>query len=206
VAFLRGLGYYCDVDHQTRKQPVLVIIRGIPGSGKSYLSLRLQAALGGSKDVEVLDPDAINQQSADYQELVAKLRSDTVDEKLYPYRYLRAKAYDAIEAGKILIWNQPFISFDGITKTIERLMTHAKENGKDLSVIVVEVELNKDLARARVADRKQQGGHGPSEGTLERFMRDYKSFAGNGYKTITVDGASDVSRSTEMILAAVQDS
>lgn len=172
-----------------------MIVRGIPGSGKSYLAHNLLKRLGSN--VELLDPDAIDKQSADYLQLSKSLQIAGVDKKLHPYRYLRAKAYSCIDQSGTVIWNQPFMSLDGMLKTIKRLQEYAASQSKNLRVIIVEVEIDHQTAANRVAQRKNNGGHGPTEKTLRRFFDDYRSFSDQGYETIVVGGGNN----TEMSLA-----
>lgn len=80
--------------------PALVFIRGIPGSGKSYLAEALEKSLG-SENVIMLDPDKIDLTSKEYLEFSESLTKEGVDKKLHPFRWLRTNAYGAIGSGKI---------------------------------------------------------------------------------------------------------
>jgi len=184
------------------KHAELIFIRGLPGSGKSYLTTALQAALDKDR-LAVLDPDAVDRLSQAYQAHVDALTAEGVETALHLYRYLRAQAYQGIEAGKIIIWNQPFTNLEIFHKMIGRLRDHAREHEVELSILIVEVEADPTVARGRVAARKRSGGHGPSETTFERFVNDYQSFADEGYKAVTVSGADDVDKSVRTVLAAL---
>ena len=71
---------------QDRDQPTLILIRGLPGSGKSYLATALQEALG--KDIAItLDPDATDYTSRAYTDLSAALTAEGIEEKFHPYRF-----------------------------------------------------------------------------------------------------------------------
>src|SRR5687767_12616624 len=94
------------------KKPALIMIRGLPGSGKSYLAKALKKALGEDK-VVMLDPDSIDKNSKDYTQMAEALTSEGVDEKLFPYRYSRGLAYKGIEQNKVIMWNQAFTNLDG---------------------------------------------------------------------------------------------
>lgn len=182
--------------------PKLVIVRGIPGGGKSYLALSLQAALG-QDNVVILDPDAIDKESSGYKQLSAQLSADGVDQKFHPFRYLRAQAHQAIDAGKVLLWTQAFNDFAGFKITVDKLIAYAHEQGKDLPVLVVEVEISRAVARTRIDERAHRGGHYVPDERLDQFFADYKSFAGQGYKTITVNGEVAAALSTEQVLKAL---
>lgn len=185
--------------------PILIVVRGIPGSGKSYLAAALASALGEER-VIVLDPDAIDYDSAEYAAHEKTLRHEAVDEALFPYRFLRERAYRAIGHGKIIIWNQPFTNLEIFKKMIGRLRDRAAECGTDLPVLVVEVELEPSMARTRVDSRKQDGGHGPSADTLSRRISDYRSFEDDGFQTLTIQGDDDIKASVSSVIQALTES
>src|SRR5437764_567996 len=111
--------------------PTLLMVRGLPGSGKSYLAMALSQALGQG-NVVILDPDATDYNSPEYLELSKSLSAEGVDEKFHPYRYLRSKAYKAIENNQIIIWNQAFTNLDCFNKTVANLQTYAEEHDAKL--------------------------------------------------------------------------
>lgn len=182
--------------------PTLIIVRGVPGGGKSYVTAKLKEAIGNG-NVVILDPDAIDKASHEYIELSDALTRDSIDQKLHPYRFLRAKAHQAISDNKTIIWNQGFIDPDGLHKTLINLQDHASKLGKQLPILIVEVEVDASIARQRVAHRTAQGGHTVSREVLDRFIDQYKSFSGNGYKTVTVNGQEDIVSSIATILNAL---
>lgn len=182
--------------------PVLVLARGIPGSGKSYLARHIQEKIG-KEEVVLLDPDAIDFESDAYKNLVSQLREQGVDEKFYPYRFLRANAYSAIEAGKIIIWNQAFTNLDGFQKTVINLQNYAQERNIELPLLVVEVFIDPTLAKERVRKRVENGGHNVADEAFERFINDFRSFADEGYRTVTVSGEQDTSVSAQKVIEAV---
>lgn len=186
----------------TKPDPALIVVRGIPGGGKSYVAANVQKLLGKEKTV-VLDPDAIDTQSQEYTDLSRALRSEGVDPKLYPYRFLRQKAYDAIKNHKIIIWNQAFIDFDGLKKTIARLQAFATEQDTKLRILIVEVEIDETVARKRVSERARHGGHDVPDDAFARFVERYKSFAGNGYPTVAVRGEHDAEQSAPLVVKAL---
>lgn len=183
--------------------PIVVLVRGLPGSGKTYLANRLQESLG-KENVVLLDPDAINTDSEEYKEHVRSQIAEGVDKSLHLYRFSRAKAYKGIEGDKIIIWNQPFTNIDIFNKMVGRLKDHALEFNKKLSILVVEVEIDPDVAKNRIIERKKNGGHGPSGDIWNQFVNDYKSFSEEGYNTITVRGDGNVSESVMNIEEALK--
>jgi len=181
--------------------PVLVMVRGLPGSGKSYLSYALQRKIGES-NVVVLDPDAIDYEGEEYSKMSKALSVDGVDEKLYPYRFLRSKGYDAIDQGKIVVWNQAFTNLYIFNRTIENLQNYAKDRGVNLPCVVVEVTVDIDIAKERVKGRENDGGHGVDDDNFSRFVTDYVTFSDQGHDVVAINGTNDVEESVQKIIQA----
>jgi len=183
--------------------PTLILIRGIPGSGKSHLAVALEASLGKG-NVLILDPDKIDLTSKAYADFSDTLTAEGVDQKFHPYRWSRSQAYEAITAHKIIIWNQAFTNLDGFNKTIVNLQTYASEHGTHLPLLVVEVEIDPDTARSRVAARALKGGHNVPQEAFARFINEYRSFSEEGFNTVSVNGEDDASVSVASIKAALE--
>lgn len=182
-------------------RPLLMIIRGVPGSGKSYLAAALHDTIGDR--VTLLDPDAINLDDPDFRAYSDDLTQQGVDAKFHVYRYVRDKAYQAIEDHKILVWNQPFTDLDGLKTTVLRLQTYAQEHNLPLPLLVVEIEVDSQVAHQRVVQRKQQGGHGPDDERFGQFIDQYHSFAAEGFATVTIQGGGNVTDSVDTVIAAL---
>jgi predicted ABC-type ATPase len=183
--------------------PTLVIIRGIPGSGKSYLAAAIEKQIGPDQ-VVILDPDKIDKESSEYRQFSTNLTNEGVDAKFHPFRYLRQRGFDAILAHKTIMWNQAFIDLNGFQITVDRLQTFAKEQGLDLPLLVVEVEISKDTARKRIDERVASGEHDVPDEALAGFVEKYESFADHGYTTVTVNGEDDVNQSAVKVLEALK--
>jgi tRNA uridine 5-carbamoylmethylation protein Kti12 len=182
--------------------PILVTVRGLPGSGKSHISRKLQDLLSAG-EVTLLDPDMTDYTGVDYRNFSTNLTAEGVDEKLHPYRYLRSMAYSGIKDSKIIIWNQAFTHLDLLDRTIKNLQAFAEDNKKRLPALVVEVEIDHDLAIVRVAKREASGGHGVTEEAFRRFINDYKSFTDYGYDIIKLNGSDDSDQSAKKIMAGI---
>ncbi|MDN5274277.1 MAG: hypothetical protein JWP06_178 [Candidatus Saccharibacteria bacterium] len=184
--------------------PTLIMVRGVPGSGKSYIATQLRETIG-EEQVVVLDPDSIDQTSEEYKALSEALTRDDVNVKLHPYRFLRSNAHKAIINNKTIIWNQGFIDLDGFNKTVINLQSYATEHDRQLPTLVVEVEIDGGIAKQRIAQRAAQGGHDVPEDAFERFIGQYRSFSDEGYTTVTVNGQDDISVSTSTIMNALKE-
>ena len=183
--------------------PVLIMIRGLPGSGKSYVANSVRDLISNDS-VIILDPDGVDYSSDDYKSFSADLKTSGVDLKLHPYRYLRSKGYKAIDEQKVIIWNQAFTHLDLLDRTIKNLQAYAVEHSTLLPVLVVEVEIDHNIAKARIAERAANGGHDVDDETYERFLSDYKSFSDYGYVVINVNGNYDVIKSAETIKSEIE--
>lgn len=179
-------------------QPYLVIIRGIPGSGKSYVARHLAEGFSSDEYV-ILDPDEINTETQDYKQLIRQLLADNVDEKFHQYRYLRRRAHFGIENDKLIIWNQAFTSLKGLELTLNNLLDHAKKNSKVLQVLIVEVEVDPATARSRIEARVEAGGHDVPQSAFDQFLEDYSTWTDGQYPTLVVDGTEEISKITSLI-------
>lgn len=185
-------------------QSTLILIRGIPGSGKSYIADALADSLG-RENVVILDPDKIDLKGDAFRAYSNQLTADGIEEKFHPFRFLRQTGYDGISAGKTVIWNQAFNDFAGFEITVKRMQEFAEANDVALKVLVVEVETSPDVARSRIASRAAAGGHDVPEDKFDAFMSGYESFAGRGYDTVAVDGGEEVSRSIATVRERLND-
>lgn len=187
----------------TPSHPVAIFIRGLPGSGKSFVAASLASALGKDNAV-LLDPDATDYESNEYKEHVKTMQAEGVEEQLHAYRFLRGQAYKAIEDHKIIVWDQPFRNLEIFHKMVGRLNDHAAAHQTRVPILVVEVEIDPLVAKQRVNERKQRGGHGPSDASFQRFINEHTSFADQGFALVKVNGENEASQSVEAIMQALE--
>lgn len=178
--------------------PTLLMIRGLPGSGKTYLADRLVETLGDER-VVVLDPDTVDLTAKDYLAFSAELEAEGLDKALHPFRWSRKLACEGVAAGNIVIWNQPFTIRGIFERLVAFIEADAKEHGIDLPVLVVEVEIDEATAKQRIVERKQAGGHGPSDGTFGRRVGEYESYV-DGFETVVVQGRDDIAASLTAVM------
>ena len=178
--------------------PTLIIMRGLPGSGKSHLADELVKSL--NKPSVVLDPDKIDFDSPAYINFTENLKKENVAPKLFPYRYLRSLAYGAIENNETVIWTQAFTNQDLLDRTIKNLSNYTSELSLKLKVLIVEVNIDENTARIRTKKREEDGQHGVDEDNFKRFINDYDTFESYGYDLVSVDGKNDVLVSVKTVL------
>jgi len=181
--------------------PVLVLIRGLPGSGKSHIAEGIRATMG--ERTVVVDPDKIPYDGEEYTEFSDSLSKEGVDAKLYPYRFLRSNAYGAIRHDKVVVWNQAFTNLYIFNRTILNLQEYAKDHGRSLPVVVVEVDIDHETAKNRVSDRVSKGGHDVPEDRFTKFIDEYKSFVDEGHEVVSVHGEDDVDLSVKTVVDAI---
>ena len=83
------------------------------------------------------------------------------------------------------------------------MQAYAEEQGTTLPVLVVEAEVDKDVAKARIAERAKAGGHDVPDEAFDRFINDYVSFA-DKFNTVIVDGGGDVVASVATVVAGLE--
>lgn len=189
--------------------PVTLIIRGIPGSGKSMLAKRIASYIPDSSQVLTLDPDAINYESAEYIDFTENLsqKNPDLDASFYPYRYLVHTAKSAIGNDKIILWNQPFGSGKKLALVLKRLTGFYQEYQKEPNILIIEVEIDHNTAWERVTARKAIGGHGPSSEKFTNMVATYEKelhvYGIEGYPIYRVNGAGNVDYEALKIISSL---
>lgn len=182
--------------------PKLVMVRGLPGSGKSFISDILAKKIG--TDVIVLDPDRLNTEDPAFKELSRSLSEDGLDESIHPFRWLRKQACEGVVAGHTVIWNQPFTHSGVFERLVEFIRSYAADHEVDVPVLLIEVEIDETTAKQRISDRKKAGGHGPVEAVFNKRAEEYESLAGR-FHSVVVKGDSDIDETIDKILVKLQE-
>ncbi len=163
--------------NQLEKRRFVVFIRGLPGSGKSTLAEGIQQVVGEERSV-ILDPDLIDYSSGRYLDFSRRLSDQGVDVRFHPYRFLLCRVREELTASRIVLWNQPFSNLEMLEDTISIVETIASQEGLRLELLVVELEVEENLARERIERRIENGGKGPTPTTFNRFLERFESFEG----------------------------
>jgi len=189
------------MSHRKNNKPLLIFVRGLPGSGKSYLSEALIDQVGASRTL-LLDPDAIDTENAGYKLLANELIEQDLNPAILPFRWLRQSACKGVSNGKIVIWNQPFT----IKGVFDRLIQFIKDTSTydgDLRVLVVEIEIDPIEAKQRIDKRMEEGGHGPDDETFAKRVFEYESFS-DSYDTVRINGSEEINASVQKILKKIK--
>ena len=136
------------------QKPLCIFTRGLPGAGKTTtIKLAMQKS-----DIEFvyLNPDEIDLNGMSKKEL---------------YRWMLDEAIRNLLIGKHIIWDQPWTSTQGLDDTLFNL-NHFLHIGWHKPTIF-EFNVDPEISKTRVKERKNNGGHGPSENTMEKFILTY---------------------------------
>lgn len=183
--------------NHTKKAQIL-FIRGIPGSGKSYVASNLVNAMK-DREVVLLDPDAIDFSNPAYKALSEELSAQDLPEAIHPFRWLRGQAVAACKPDTLIIWNQPFTN-EGILSRLAQFLTKAaNDSDVELEVLILELETASEIAYERIQKRIADGGHGPSKDTFDHRVEHYISFA-DSHKTLVIDGTNNIDEITTSVL------
>lgn len=163
----------------------LVLIRGLPGSGKSTLVKRLVKLLEREgNSIVSLDPDCVHRDSAELKEYSSHLTALGVPAEIHIYRYLCTQVRRGVESGALTIWDQPFSNrevFESLLRVVAAFDWYP-------NILLVELEIDPPAAYSRVLHRASAGNRKMPPRTFERYVKSYRSFRDLGLPTVTVDG------------------
>ena len=186
---------------------VLMFIRGIPGSGKTFIATETAKKIGNN-EVLLIDPDTVDTESTEYLEACQRMRSEGVNETLFTYRFLREKARNGLLSRKVVIWNQAFTGIESFALVVDNFKQYAVENNIALKIYVTEVAIDPVIAKQRVRQRTANGGHGVDDDKFEEFIQKYRSLEGSGlgYDIISIDGSEDVLINSDILTQRITSS
>jgi thymidylate kinase len=150
-----------------------------------------------------LDPDDTDTTSKEFKIFSSERSAEGLDPSIHNFRWLRKQATEAVVSGKIVIWNQPFTDNGILDRLIKFICEHA-DNSK-LAVLVVEVDVNPQIAWQRVQQRNESRQQKLPREIFTKRVNEYKTFAGMGYKTISVNGQNAADKSVEVIIKSLKE-
>ena len=139
-----------------------MVIRGLPGSGKSTVAKIIASKLG---NVGIVDQDEVDVKSDEFLELRRSVTGEIPDRTVI-YRFDLRNAKQYLTENKMVIWPQPWTKVWGIEKAVRSL----KSEFPDLEVNVVQFDLPPEHANERVMQRAASGGHTFNEKSMQDFI------------------------------------
>lgn len=139
--------------------PTLVILRGVPCSGKSTLAKEIVSI---NPTFNIIDPDNVNTQNKEYADFSPrKTRNPSSNVKMYSYLY--DKVESALKNGNNVIWAQPWSRIAEVDLTIKNLgyyLTDLKSNvwktnldniieKLPIKIYVVEIQISNEVSLNR---------------------------------------------------------
>lgn len=180
----------------------LLIVRGLPGSGKTSVLNELTRVPHFSKAVR-LDPDVVNITSSEFERFCGNHPSDLPMQKKV-YRYLLYKACDELTTGKTIIWEQPWRNQELLRLTLENIVVIAyklsalPENISKLPFYagIVEISVSELEARKRVIKRFLDGQHKLLPKDIEEFIEKMEAITNISLPLIQLDSVRPI---TELV-------
>lgn len=181
-------------------QPLLLFIRGIPGSGKSFLARAL-----ASQVTTILDPDAIDDNDPAYMSFASNLKLASLDPKIIPFRWLKHCAIESAQLNSIILWNQPFTDKGVFERLVESLKNEAKtRHNTEPKILLIEMTIDENSAWKRVMARKYDGGHGPEKDIFQQRVSAYKSYA-DTFDVLELRGDDPIEVSVQAVLNKIHE-
>jgi thymidylate kinase len=140
----------------------LIMIRGIPGSGKSTLSRRMLEMLG-SRATEI-NPDEARYKNGHFD--------NNSENEAGIFAYLDSLAKDRLRDGGVVVWQQVWTTL----KTGRNLQDHIRDKFNPGSLILIEIDIPKEVAWERIVNRESQGGSQRiTRDEFDRYVNQYIS-------------------------------
>ena len=172
---------FCNIVNMVpNKSPYFIVIRGIPGCGKTSLAV----ALSNKIVATVINPDtiSINDLKLSIDERVKNLK----------YRQCLETAKDALRSGQNVIWEQPWRKVQNIKLTYESIMQSFATDALYPVFTVVELPCDKDVAWER-CKRKYN-----SREQFNEFIMKYQTY-NLQYPHLLLEDAT-ITKNTEIVL------
>jgi hypothetical protein len=158
-----------------KQGPVLILLRGLPGAGKSTLTKEIVSSFSIQTAVEVIDPDAITPDDPHFQNFKAE-DSEPDREKVLVYRYNSYRAIQFLTLKKIVIWDQVWSKLDGLVLTVRKILGGLVGVGEDnfrLPIFVMEIHYSAEQAYIRVEGRNRKGKDLPIH-IFEKYVNNFR--------------------------------
>jgi len=197
------------LDHALRARPLLVVVGGVPGTGKSTLSKAIQdadvfaAALEGRPRFELLRSDVVRKELGGVEpgaRLASSLDSGiyTSEFTLRTYQEMAKRASDHLEMGQSVILDATFSD--------KRLREIARSIAKSTGAALVELRCDAPLAVCQARIEKRLGrGDDASEADLEVAQAIAGRF--DEWPTaMSIDTSGSIEESLDAALKAIENS
>lgn len=132
-----------------QKIPRLILLRGLPGVGKSTVANEI-VSIVGNKTCKIIDPDLVDMESEEYKDFKANLICSGVKESVVMYRYLLDLTYQGLCERKNIIWTQAWTKIWGIESTVNKL-----EGTVIFKPLIVTLNADKNIVESRIENRKR---------------------------------------------------
>ncbi len=186
------------------KFPKLILIRGLPGAGKSHLAELLIGQMEFEEAV-FCDPDKVITEGEDFLRFLEENNEEGMSIKTMIYRFLLKRAAEGLKNRRDVIWDQPWRSIWGIEYTLDFLNKYLilENTNSPYEVCVVELNVSVEEAFARVKRRIENGGHGPDEEVFNRFVAEYEppQKLGDRAKIIELNGELQSDQLVQILLS-----
>lgn len=161
----------------------LVLIRGIPGAGKTSIAEKVAKTL----NFYHIDPDLLNTSSVDYKKYAEEL-VETVPERRIIYRYLLKKTVECLNNNKSVIWSQPWRILERLDLTIRNIYFFLKKEEKwdeklsdilkelNIEIIVIEITTPHNTAFERLKKRYKDNKHKWDGNLFDEHIKRHEKF------------------------------
>ncbi|NMB92003.1 ATP-binding protein [candidate division WWE3 bacterium] len=162
------------------KYPILIFVRGLPGSGKSSISLELSKFVNG----KIIDPDMLE----------AKLPKSLRSERLRKFRACVRKTKGYLKEGKNVIWCQPFRK----PQNIELLVNMLERKSSNTFLMDISIPLEVSWIRSK-------GNFHNERETFDDFVSKYSSIANScTIPVLKLNGEDKIASNVDKILAFIR--